>query len=125
MREKRMVQAITNLMPAKVIGGRSARPSLINSQVEPQMPQRINQTRRAFIDHSNRRLPIASFPIGNRHWQLEMKSPVWLRFDHGERSTLWIDQDRKTTHAGDVFGRFHNLCSEFCRPLNCGVSVLD
>jgi hypothetical protein len=65
IKEKRMVQAITNRMPAKVIGGRSARPSLINSQVEPQMPQRINQTRRAFIDHSNRRLPIAN----SSNWQ--------------------------------------------------------
>src|SRR5438309_8294001 len=39
----------TNRMPANVIGGRSARPSLMNSQVEPQMTQRISQTMRAFI----------------------------------------------------------------------------
>jgi hypothetical protein len=49
MMTKRITQAITNLMPAKVSGGRSARPSLMNSQVDPQMPQSISQTRRAFI----------------------------------------------------------------------------
>src|SRR5678815_5953133 len=49
MMEKTIVQAITNLMPAKVNGGRSSRPSLMNSQVEPQIPHSINQTRRAFI----------------------------------------------------------------------------
>jgi hypothetical protein len=47
--EKTIVQAMTNLMPAKVNGGRSARPSLIKSQVDPQMPQSTSQTRRAFI----------------------------------------------------------------------------
>jgi hypothetical protein len=36
-------------MPAKVRGGRSVKPILMNNQVEPQIPQRINQTMRAFI----------------------------------------------------------------------------
>jgi len=61
------VQAITNLIPAKVNGGSAARPSLMNSQVDPQMPQSINQTRRAFI--ANFRSPIADLPqsaTGNR-----------------------------------------------------------
>ena len=49
MMTKRIAQAMTNLMPAKVSGGRSSRPSLMNSQVEPQMPQSISQTRRAFM----------------------------------------------------------------------------
>src|SRR4029079_12118224 len=122
IREKRMVQAITNRMPAKVIGGRSARPSLINSQVEPQMPQRINQTRRAFIAFQS---PNADYQLATGNWQSAMKLSVWLRFDDRERSTLRIGQDRKTSNAGDVFGRLHDVCAESCRLLNCGVSILD
>src|ERR1043166_8149678 len=83
MMVKRIAQAMTNLMPAKVSGGRSARPSLMKSQVEPQMPQSTSQKRRAFISHC--RFPIADFrlpiyffistiphnrqlAIGNRKW---------------------------------------------------------
>src|ERR1041384_8482126 len=77
IREKRMVQAMTNLMPAKVMGGRAARPSLINSQVEPQIPQRINQTSRAFINYFQ--LPIANcqfvIQLAIGLWQLEMNYP--------------------------------------------------
>jgi hypothetical protein len=46
---KIMSAAITNLIPAKVSGGRSWRPSLMNSQVEPQMQHKSSQTRRDFI----------------------------------------------------------------------------
>lgn len=69
-----MAQAITNLMPANVIGGRSARPSLMKSQVDPQMPQSMSQTTRAFI--AGCQLPLANLhepvaqhksAIGNRH----------------------------------------------------------
>src|ERR1700693_5957673 len=45
----RIKAARTNRMPANVSGGRSARPILMNSQVDPQIPQRISQTMRAFI----------------------------------------------------------------------------
>lgn len=40
---------MTNLIPAKVTGGRSFNPSFMKSQVDPQMPQRMSQTNRAFI----------------------------------------------------------------------------
>src|SRR5687768_18394262 len=46
---KRMAQEIAKRIPAKVSGGRSARPSLMNSQVEPHITHSISQTRRAFI----------------------------------------------------------------------------
>src|SRR5437868_1324872 len=36
-------------MPAKVNGGRSFKPILMKSQVDPQMQQRTNQTMRALI----------------------------------------------------------------------------
>jgi hypothetical protein len=36
-------------MAAKLRGGRSRRPSLMNSQVEPQMQQSSRKTARAFI----------------------------------------------------------------------------
>jgi len=39
------VEATTNRMPAKVRGGRSARPILMNSQVLPQTVARRSQTR--------------------------------------------------------------------------------
>src|SRR5258708_24195811 len=45
----RIREARKKRMPANVIGGRSARPILMNSQVEPQIQQRISQTMRAFI----------------------------------------------------------------------------
>jgi hypothetical protein len=72
MIEKRITQAMTNLMPAKVIGGRSSRPSLMNSQVEPQMPHSINQTRRALIN----------VPTTKKHKQheLDRKSLRYLCF---------------------------------------------
>src|SRR6266704_3058050 len=41
--------ANTNRIPANDSGGRSTRPSLMKSQVDPQIPQRINHTMRAFI----------------------------------------------------------------------------
>jgi len=47
--EARIKNAMTKRMPANVIGGRSARPSLMNSHVDPQIQQRISQTMRAFI----------------------------------------------------------------------------
>src|SRR5438045_9668072 len=40
---------MTKRMPAKVMGGKSARTSLMNSHVDPQIQQRISQTMRAFI----------------------------------------------------------------------------
>jgi len=46
---KRIAEAITNLIAAKVKGGRSLSPSLMNSQVEPQMRHKRSQTRRDFI----------------------------------------------------------------------------
>src|SRR2546427_11249438 len=46
-----IAEAIRNRMPAKVNGGRSVRPTLMNSQVEPQMPQSRSQTRRDFIHY--------------------------------------------------------------------------
>ena len=49
MIEKTIAKAMMNLMAAKVNGGRSSRPSLMNSQVEPQIPHSTNQTRRAFM----------------------------------------------------------------------------
>lgn len=49
---KRIVEAITNLIPAKVKGGRSSRPSFMKSQVEPQMRHKSSQTRRDFIKSS-------------------------------------------------------------------------
>src|ERR1044072_2889731 len=121
MREKRMVQAITNLMPAKVIGGRSARPSLINNQVEPQIPQRINRLSRAFI--VSFQLPIADHHLATGNWQSAMKLPVWLRFDNCERSTLGIEQDSKTAAAGSGYRRLHELCPKFGSLLDGGVSV--
>src|SRR2546430_17705455 len=47
--ELRISEARTKRIPAKVVGGRSFKPILMKSQVDPQMPQRINQTMRAFI----------------------------------------------------------------------------
>ena len=49
MMAKRIAEAITNLMPANVNGGRSSRPSFMKSQVEPQMRHKSSQTRRDFI----------------------------------------------------------------------------
>src|SRR2546427_7677333 len=46
-----IAEAIRNRMPAKVNGGRSVRPTLMNSQVEPQMQQSRSQTRRDFIHY--------------------------------------------------------------------------
>jgi hypothetical protein len=45
----RIAQAMTNLMPAKVSGGKSSRPSLMKSHVDPQMQQSMSQIIRAFI----------------------------------------------------------------------------
>ena len=36
--------AMTKRMPANVKGGKSSRPSLMNSQVEPQIKAKISQT---------------------------------------------------------------------------------
>jgi hypothetical protein len=52
---KRIAEAITNLIPAKVKGGRSSRPSLMNSHVEPQMQHKTSQTRRGFISQNRLR----------------------------------------------------------------------
>src|SRR5215217_9331006 len=74
MIEKRIRQAMTNLMPAKVNGGRSSRPSFINNQVEPQIPHRINQTSRAFIPQN--------IPATKKHKQhnVDRKSLRYLCF---------------------------------------------
>src|SRR5688572_230520 len=45
----RMSTARTNLRPAKLSGGRSSSPILMNSHVEPQMSESTTQTMRAFI----------------------------------------------------------------------------
>src|SRR5436190_14553296 len=45
----RISEANRKRMPANVSGGRSCKPSLMKSQVDPQMPQRISQTTRAFM----------------------------------------------------------------------------
>ncbi len=47
--DPKISEARTKRMPAKVNGGRSFKPILMKSQVDPQMQQRINQTMRAFI----------------------------------------------------------------------------
>jgi hypothetical protein len=47
--EKMIAQEMTNLIAAKVSGGSASSPSLIKSQVDPQMTQSTSQTRRAFI----------------------------------------------------------------------------
>jgi hypothetical protein len=41
---ERMMTAMTNRMPANVNGGKSSRPSLMNSHVEPQIKDRMSQT---------------------------------------------------------------------------------
>src|SRR3712207_6491759 len=45
----RMAEARTKRTAAKLTGGKSLRPSLMNSQVEPHTAQRSSQTTRAFI----------------------------------------------------------------------------
>src|SRR5436190_21334067 len=47
-----MIEATRNRIAANVKGGKSASPSLMNNQVEPQMRQSTSQTRRDFIHHS-------------------------------------------------------------------------
>src|ERR1041385_3960764 len=127
---KRMAQAITNLMPAEVSGGRSARPSFMNSQVDPQMPQSTSQTRRAFIYFQ---LPIAIWfrrpacaLIGNRH--LAIGNDLFGRireFDDRKRSTLWIVQDGEPSDTGNVFGRLHYAAANLGDFLRYRVTVVD
>src|ERR1043166_8307612 len=111
MMVKRIAQAMTNLMPAKVSGGRSARPSLMKSQVEPQMPQSTSQTRRAFI--SDCRFPIADL-LGRI-----------FEFDDGERSALRINQDRKASDSGYVFGGLHDVAAELRSFLHFRIAIVD
>src|ERR1051326_4725843 len=46
---KRIAEARTKRTAAKLTGGRSLKPSLMKSHVEPQMQQRRRKTARAFI----------------------------------------------------------------------------
>src|ERR1043165_4947836 len=64
-------------MPANVNGGRSSRPSLMKSQVEPQIPHNTNQTRRAFM--------LQNVPVTKKHKQheLDRKSLRYLCFSFG------------------------------------------
>src|SRR5436853_7850798 len=49
-----MAEARTKRTAAKLTGGRSLNPSLMNSHVEPQMQQSTRKTTRAFIEASIR-----------------------------------------------------------------------
>ncbi len=54
-----MMVAIVNLIPAKMKGGRNAKPIFIPSHVEPQMRQRAAKTRLGALDCKSVQIPCA------------------------------------------------------------------
>src|SRR5688572_22447596 len=113
---------MTKRMPANVSGGRSSRPSLIKSQVEPQMTQRTSHTKRAFIQGEFSRC--RRFKL-KRQVETElylpssvvvMKYQLALRvfkFDNREGSALRIPEYRESTDSRNIICGFHNASSQF------------
>src|SRR5688572_8600608 len=101
MSANRIAQAITKRMPAKVKGGRSSRPSLMNSHVDPQIPQSTSQTRRAFTSRC-----------------------FWFRLQHREHRGRRIEQNREPADSGNVLRGFHNSAAGVSRLSHRCVAVV-
>ena len=91
MMTKKIAAAITKRMPAKLIGGRSRSPTLIASQVDPQITQRPAKAVIAFHRTS------ASGTVAGSSWR-------W-------RAGLLNDRDLGSRHGGLVC---NNLIAQYC-----------